>query len=114
MNPKIVQKNVARSNQPIQSIHLFLASRLISISVQLVHLGLLLVVVAEDEPEDDSRKSRGDADARVHPHDGRVAGGRDEGFADGGADGGREEVEGLHEGLHARRGFGVGVFETGD
>lgn len=114
MNPKIVQKNVPRSNQPIQSIHLFLGSRLISISVQLVHLGLLLVVVAEDEPEDDSREGRGDADARVHPHDSRVAGGRDEGFADGGADGGREEVEGLHEGLHARRGFGVSVFETGD
>jgi len=79
-----------------------------------VHLFLLVVVVAEDEVEDDAGQSRADADAGVHPHDGGVACGRDEGLADGGSDGRGEEVEGLHERLHVWGGFGVGVFETGD
>jgi hypothetical protein len=94
-----------------QSIHMLLVRRRL---FERVHLLLLVVVVVEDEPEDDTRESSDDADARVHPHDGRVAGGRDEGLADGRADGRGEEVEGLDEGLHVRRGFGVGVFETGD
>jgi len=70
--------------------------------------------VVEEEVEDDARKSCGDADAGVHPHDGGIAGGRNEGFADSGSDGGGEEVKRLDEGFHARWGFGVGVFETGD
>ena len=70
--------------------------------------------MAEDEVEDDTSKSRTDADAGVHPHDGWVAGRGHESLADGGSDGGSEEVEGLHEGLHVWGRFGVGVFETGD
>jgi len=38
----------------------------------------------------------------------------DKSFRDGRADGAREEVERLDEGFHGWRGFGVGVFETGD
>ena len=94
-----------------QSIHVLLVRRRL---FERVHLLLLVVVVVEDEPEDDTRESGDNADAGVHPHDGRVAGGGDEGLANGGSDGRGEEVEGLHEGLHVRRGFGVGVFETGD
>ena len=96
---------------PIQSIDLLLVHGLL---LERVHLLLLVVVVAEDEVEDDAGKSRTDADAGVHPHDGGVAGGGDEGLADGGSDGRGEEVEGLHERLHVWGGFGVGVFETGD
>jgi hypothetical protein len=76
-----------------KSIYLQLVRALsISVSVQLVHLGFLVVVVAEDEPEDDASESGGNADTRVHPHDGGVAGGGNEGLADGGSDGGSEKV----------------------
>ena len=94
-----------------QLIHMLLVRRRL---FERVHLLLLVVVVVEDEPEDDTRESGDNADASVHPHDGRVAGGGDEGLADGGSDGRGEEVEGLHKGLHVWRGFGVGVFETSD
>ena len=67
--------------------------------------------MVEREPEDARDGARGDGDARVHPHDGRVPRGGDEGLVQGGADGVGEEVEGLHEGFHARRRFRVRVFQ---
>lgn len=70
--------------------------------------------MAEDEEEDTRGQGRDHGDTGVHPHDRRVAGSRDESLRDGGTDGGGEEVERLDEGLHAGRGLGVGVFETGD
>jgi hypothetical protein len=70
--------------------------------------------VAEDEPEDTRGQSRDHSDTSVHPHDCRITGGGDECLRDSGTDGGGEEVERLDEGLHARWGLGVGVFETGD
>ena len=70
--------------------------------------------MTEDEPEDTRGEGRDHGDTGVHPHDRGIAGGRDECLRDGRTDGRGEEVERLDEGLHARWGLGVSVFETGD
>ena len=82
--------------------------------IQLVHLLFLGVVVMERQPENDSNDNRRDSDARIHPHDVWVASGGYQSLVEGGTDGGGEKVKGLHEGLHARGCFSVGVFETSD
>jgi hypothetical protein len=90
-----------------QHVHLKLAMQ-----HEETHL-FLLVVMMEDKPEDHGCQGCCNSNTSVHPHDGRVAGRRHQGFADGGPDSVGEEIEGLYERLHTSRRFGVSIFQPG-
>lgn len=85
-----------------------------AIRVESVQVILLGVEVAESEEEDDTAQERGASQTNEHPHDGWVEGCGGQGLGEGRAEGVGEEVHGLDEGLHGRRGLGIGVLEAGD
>lgn len=84
------------------------------ITVEAVHFLFILIVMVESEPENDRGGEGKGRDTGIHPQNLGIDEDRDESLVEGGAEGVGEEVHALHEGLHAGRGLGVGVFETGD
>lgn len=84
------------------------------IGIEGVHVIFHRIQVTEDGVEDETTQEGRTGKTGEHPHDGGIEGGGSEGLGESGSEGVREEVHRLHEGLHARRGLGVGVLETGD
>lgn len=84
------------------------------VTVQVVHLLLLGIVVAEEGVEDNGGEEGGDTDASVHPDELGVLGDGDEGKVEGATKGVGEEVHTLDKRLHGGGSLGVGVFKTGD
>ena len=91
-----------------------LMRKLRQIPVQSIHLLLILIIVVENDPENATRAESEDGHTRVHPKDLRVDKDRYECLVECRAEGVREKVQALHEGLHARWCFRVGVFQTSD
>ena len=84
------------------------------ISVERIHLLLIIIVVAEDGVEHEGSAERENSDSSVHPQDLRVDKDWDKRLVECSAEGVGEEVQALDEGFHARRSLSVRVFETGD
>lgn len=84
------------------------------ITVQIVHLLLIGIVMAEGEEEDDTGDKGRDGNTRVHPLELGVDGNRHQRGGDGGTKSVGEQVETLDERLHRGRGLGVGVLQTSD
>ena len=82
------------------------------ITVQVVHLVLILVVVAENDVEDDSSDERRATDTSVHPEVLGVDGDGNQGLGDGSTESVGEEVQRLHKGLHGRGSLSVSILET--
>lgn len=84
------------------------------ITVQVVHLVLILVVVAEDDVEDDASDERRATDTSVHPEVLGVDGNGNQSLGDSSTESVGEEVQRLHKGLHGRGSLGVSILKTGN